>query len=100
MMPNRALRLAGGALPGALAAGPVLAQTAPAPEPRRFALAIGAGDGAMTIHRDASGRMAMTRTALMSAPLPYAPGRAVTVGSGSNEMTIHVADVPMTPARR
>ena len=88
-MSNRTLRLVGAALLGALAAGPVLAQTAPAPEPRRFALTIGSGENQMVIYVDAA---MMPRTAAGSGGAgagPMGPLEAVTIGVGEGAMTIY-----------
>lgn len=88
-MSNRTLRLVGAALLGALAAGPVLAQTAPAPEPRRFALTIGSGENQMVIYVDAA---MMPRTAAGPSGAgagPMGPLEAVTIGVGEGAMTIY-----------
>ncbi len=88
-MSNRTLRLAGTALLGALAAGPVLAQTAPATEPRRYAVTIGSGENQMVIYVDAA---MMPRTAGGASGMRAGLAgsfEAVTIGVGEGAMTVY-----------
>ena len=83
--------MAGLALLGALAGGPVLAQTAaaPAPEARRFAITVGSGEGQMVIYVDTA---MMPRTATMAGRTGAgAMGQleAVTIGHGEGAMTVY-----------
>ena len=87
-MSTRTLRLAGAALLGALAAGPVLAQTT-APEPRRFAVTIGSGENQMVIYVDAA---MMPRTAGSASGMRAGLAgsfEAVTIGVGEGAMTVY-----------
>jgi hypothetical protein len=84
---TKTLRLAGAALLGVLAAGPLLAQTAPPPEVRRFAVTIGSGENQMVIYVDAA---MMPRTAAGATRAgPLGPLEAVTIGTGEGAMTVY-----------
>ncbi|MEO3472493.1 hypothetical protein AAFN86_11540 [Roseomonas sp. CAU 1739] len=88
-MSNRTLRLAGAALLSALVAGPVLAQTAPAPEPRRFAVTIGSGENQMVIYVDAAMMPRTAAAANRAAAGAMGPLEAVTIGVGEGAMTVY-----------
>lgn len=88
-MSNRTLRLAGAALLGALVAGPVFAQTAPAPEPRRFAVTIGSGENQMVIYVDAAMMPRTATTASRAGAGAIGPLEAVTIGVGEGAMTVY-----------
>jgi hypothetical protein len=86
---TKTLRLAGMALLGVLAAGPLLAQTAPTPEMRRFAVTIGSGENQMVIYVDTA---MMPRTAAGASATragPMGPLEAVTIGTGEGAMTVY-----------
>ncbi len=86
-MSTRTMRMAAAALLCGLAAAPALAQTAPAPQPRRFALTVGSGESQMVIYVDA---MMMPRTATTASPRgPMGPLEAVTIGTGEGAMTVY-----------
>lgn len=87
-MKTRTLRLAALAVLGMITAGPLLAQTAPAPT-QRYAITIGGGESAMTIYVDANMAPVTSggRTARASGPM--GPLEAVTIGTGEGAMTVY-----------
>lgn len=88
-MSTRTMRMAAAVLLCGLTAAPAFAQTAPAPQPRRFAITVGSGENQMVIYVDA---MMMPRTATTASPRgagAMGPLEAVTIGVGEGAMTVY-----------
>ncbi|MBW6399660.1 hypothetical protein KPL78_17505 [Roseomonas sp. HJA6] len=88
-MSTRTMRMAAAVLLCGLTAAPAFAQTAPAPQPRRFAITVGSGENQMVIYVDA---MMMPRTATAAIPHgadPMGQLEAVTIGVGEGAMTVY-----------
>jgi len=88
-MTNRIMRMTAAALLCGLAAGPALAQNAPAPEPRRFAITVGSGESQMVIYVDAMMRPPSTAAASPRGAGPMGQFEAVTIGVGEGAMTVY-----------
>jgi hypothetical protein len=74
---------------GVLTAGSAFAQTAPTPQPRRFAVTVGSGEQQMVIYVDAA-MMPRTATGANRAGAgPMGPLEAVTIGTGEGAMTVY-----------
>ena len=88
-MSTRTMRMAAAVLLCGLTAAPAFAQTAPAPQPRRFAITVGSGENQMVIYVDAAMMPRTATTASGTAPGPVGPLEAVTIGVGEGAMTVY-----------